>query len=130
MTRLMIWAFVFGCSDKAADSVVEVDCGDSDDATLCTAWMMSQGTSPIIDAGTPTDVTSVVLEDDVWIIRSNGLPSYSVTMDQAEIDALNARGQAATDFSEGETSAEAGVTYDLGEDIGYQSAHYGCADGA
>ena len=51
-------------------------------------------------------------------------------MEQAEIDALNARGQAATDFSEGETSAEAGMTYDWGADVGYQSAHYGCADGA
>ena len=28
------------------------------------------------------------------------------------------------------TTAEAGVTYDWGADIGFQSAHYGCADGA
>ena len=130
MIRILVSALVFGCSDKGTAPAVEVDCGEDGEAALCTEWLMSEGTSAIIDAGTPTDVTGVVLEDGIWTIRSNGLPSYTVTMDAAEIDALNARGQAETDFSSGATSAEAGVTYDWGSDIGFQSAHYGCADGA
>ena len=130
MTRLITLVLALGCSDKGSDVIVEVDCGSSADAALCTEWLMSEGTSPIIDAGVATDITGVVLEDGVWTIRSNGLPSYTVVLDAAEIDALNARGQAATDFTSGVTTAEAGVTYDWGADIGFQSAHYGCADGA
>ena len=130
MTRIVTLAFALGCSDKDSEAIVEVDCGASADSALCTEWLMSEGTSPIIDAGVATDITGVVLEDGVWTIRSNGLPSYTVVLDDAEIDALNARGQAATDFMDGATTAEAGVTYDWGADIGFQSAHYGCADGA
>jgi len=129
MHRLLLCTLALGCADKD-ENVVEVDCGEATDAAICTSWIMSEGTSAIIDAGTPTDVTGVVLEGEVWTIRSNGLPSYTVTLDAEEIAALNARGNAASDFATGQTTAEVGVTYDWGADIGYQSAQYGCADGA
>ena len=57
MTRIITLVFALGCSDKDSAAIVEVDCGSSSDAALCTEWLMSEGTSPIIDAGVATDIT-------------------------------------------------------------------------
>jgi hypothetical protein len=62
-------------------------------------------------------------------VTSMGLPNYTVTFTQAQVDALNARPLASTDFATGSTTAIAGTTYDWGADIGFNST--GCRrDGA
>ena len=58
---------------------------------------------------------------DYVSVTASGIPSYSIILNQNEIDALNNRPKAGTDFSGGQTSATAGNAIEFGEDIGYNS---------
>lgn len=66
---------------------------------------------------------------DFLLVSASGIPNYSVVMTQADIDALNSRPEAAADFDNGQTSAQAGDTIAFGQDIGYNIIHVGCALG-
>ena len=59
-------------------------------------------------------------------VEASGVPGYEVTLSQADINALNARPRAATDFASGSTTASAGQVVSFGEDIGYVSSNENC----
>jgi hypothetical protein len=61
-------------------------------------------------------------------VSASGIPNYQVTLTQDDIDALNSRPQASSDFknSNGVTTATAGQTIDFGEDIGFEIRGQGC----
>jgi hypothetical protein len=59
---------------------------------------------------------------DFAFVESTGIPNYSHIMRQAEIDSLNNRPKAATDFATGQTTTSVGETVEFGEDIGYNSS--------
>ena len=61
-------------------------------------------------------------------VSASGIPNYQMTMTQANIDSLNARPNASSDFSnsDGETTATVGQVIDFGEDIGYVIGGQGC----
>ncbi|MBQ4833126.1 YHYH protein [Pseudoalteromonas sp. MMG010] len=65
---------------------------------------------------------------DYMFVSATDIPKYDVTLTQAQIDALNNRPKAASDFANGVTSAEAGQTILFGEDIGYNSSSENCDD--
>jgi hypothetical protein len=130
-----------GDADADADTdgdtdTVTGDCGAYEDSDLCTAWVMSSGTSPLVDAGSATDVTGLSVVSDGGVefmqVSTEGLPSYDVTLTQADIDDLDARPNASTDFVSGQTTATAGTTYQWGADIGFYSFSAGdqCGEGA
>lgn len=62
-------------------------------------------------------------------ISATGIPDYQVEMTQAQIDTLNNRPEAATDFDNGQTSAQVGQIVSFGDDIGYNIIHAGCSLG-
>ena len=61
-------------------------------------------------------------------VSASGIPNYQVTLTQDDIDALNSRPQASSDFknSNGVTTATAGQTIGFGEDIGFEIRGQGC----
>jgi len=61
-------------------------------------------------------------------VSASGIPNYQVTLTQDDIDTLNSRPQASSDFrnSNGVTTATAGQTIDFGEDIGFEIRGQGC----
>jgi hypothetical protein len=66
--------------------------------------------------------------EDMIEVSASGIPNYQVTLTQDDIDALNSRPRASSDFrnSNGETTAIAGQTIDFGEDIGFEVRGQGC----
>ena len=98
---------------------------------LCDAWLYNTSgkKSAVLQedgAGILTDIayTTLSTEDDVdyLIIETSGVPSYEWKADQSDVDWLNNRPNASTDFVDGETLAQVGVTYSFGADIGYRSS--------
>ncbi|MEE2732454.1 MAG: YHYH protein [Pseudomonadota bacterium] len=61
-----------------------------------------------------------------YLVSASGVPNYSVVMTQADIDVLNSRPEAASDFDNGQTTAQAGDTIVFGEDLGYNITRVGC----
>ena len=69
-------------------------------------------------------MTTVENNQEFTSFTATGIPDYAVTMTQADIDTLNNRPNAATDFRTrtGRTSAQVGDVVEFGEDIGYARA--------
>ena len=119
-------------SEKSEIEITGNGCAGTpyDGAVLCDAWIYNQtgGLSSVLredGAGIVTDIAaSEVVEvsgQDYLVISTSGIPSYEVTFSQADIDALNARQNVGTDFANGQTTAQANMTYSFGADIGYNS---------
>lgn len=67
-------------------------------------------------------VTSESIDGKTYtVVASEGIPDYTITIDQATYDWLNARPNAASDFVSGQTTANVGDSVAFGEDIGYAS---------
>lgn len=62
-----------------------------------------------------------------WQTTFTGIPFYGHVFTQDEINKLNSRPRASTDFTTGQTTAVAGTYYDFGDDIGYASTK--CTEG-
>ena len=128
-----------GADDSAATGD---DCaaGDYADALLCTAWMLNEDgeTAAVLqsDDGSalPVNVTSVgvVTEDgeDYVLVRSTGIPNYTIDITDELISNLDSRPFADTDFTTGETTVAVGETIAFGTDIGYDGSRTGCPGGA
>lgn len=79
--------------------------------------------------GVLVNVQSLVAGQDSLTVNATGIPDYQVLMTQADVDALNNRPKAATEFVGGATSAIAGATIDFGQSIGFKTTGPGCALG-
>ena len=92
-------------------------------------WLInnSERSTFIVDGGTGTlvNVQSVSLTtvsgEAMLEVQTTGIPNYQLTMTQADIDVLNARPRASSDFNGGVTSAIVGDVIDYGEDIGFDT---------
>lgn len=62
-----------------------------------------------------------------WKATWTGIPFYGHVFTTEEVDKLNSRPDASTDFTTGQTTAVAGTYYEFGADIGYESSQ--CTDG-
>lgn len=112
--------------------------GDAcDDSTLaaddvCASWMLNtsesaavistDGTMPLVNVQSATVSTDG--DRDYVTIASMGIPNYSITFSQDDIDTLNARPLATTDFKTGAPTVAAGDSVNFGDDIGFDST--GC----
>jgi hypothetical protein len=61
-------------------------------------------------------------------VEATGIPEYNITMTQEQIDALNSRPRANTDFLLGYSTANVGDVIEFGQDIGYNSSTENCND--
>ena len=127
---------LFACNgDKNGEEALTVEgngCTETayEGSEICDAWIYNTGSSlsSVLRedaAGIVVDVASSAVVnregEDFLLITASGIPDYSVVFTQSDIDALNARPNAATDFENGSTVAQAGVTYNFGADVGYRS---------
>jgi hypothetical protein len=96
---------------------------------LCTAFALfhTQDTAEYGSAfglitTTDTDVALVSVNADrkYMDVTTSGIPSYNHELSTAEIEALNSRPLAVTDFVNGSTSAMPSEHVHFGEDIGYR----------
>lgn len=133
---------MLACTDNKEDTTEATgngcDGSSKEGAAICDAWMYNESSSlsSVLQedsSGIVTDIaSSTVVEEggkDYLLVSTSGVPSYQKTLSQTDIDSLNARPNAATDFANGVTTAQANMTYDFGEDIGYNS-NTDCATGA
>jgi len=118
-------------SEEPAIQVNGCEGTEHESSILCSSWMYNetQERSSILkdgSAGILVNITSSSVSnengEDYLIIEANGIPNYQFTFSQEDIDALNNRPNAATDFTSGTTTAQAGITYEFGTDIGYMSS--------
>lgn len=126
-----------GVNEAVTDSVeITLTVAQSSDNSLVSNWIINNDTtSTYINNGSTgvtesVQVAEVVSLSDVEYMHVNatGIPRYDVTLSQTQIDWLNERPRAATDFTNGVTSAEVGQTILFGEDIGYNSSTENCDD--
>ena len=125
-----------GCSgDKnAEEALVTLGNGCTETAyegsAICEAWFYNteSSVSSVLredGAGIVVNIASSDIRnedgEDYLVISTSGIPDYAVTFEQSDIDALNARPNANTDFENGSTIAQVGVTYNFGSDIGFKS---------
>ncbi len=105
---------------------------------ICESWMYNTSeslSSTLRENGDGIMVniaSSAVVNTDgnnYLLITASGIPDYQVTFSQNQIDGLNARPNAATDFVDGQTSVQPGVSLPFGSDIGYRSNN-DCETGA
>jgi len=67
-------------------------------------------------------VSDTTVGDAVYTyVEATGIPDYAVRLTAADLNGLNDRPQAATDFSNGSTIATVGELIAFGQDIGYQN---------
>ncbi|NMH66342.1 YHYH protein [Shewanella salipaludis] len=62
-------------------------------------------------------------------VATTGIPDYKVTLSQSDVDWLNNRPKAASDFYGGVTSAKAGEAIAFGQNIGYKPVGSSCSLG-
>jgi predicted glutamine amidotransferase len=132
-----------GVNDAVVDSVTITVSTQSEDLSLSAAhlasWIINNDTTSTYIQNNGAVVENVqsaeivtVSEDDgdveYMFVNTTDIPKYDVTLTEAQIEALNSRPLAATDFATGVTSAEAGQTILFGEDIGYNSSTENCDD--
>lgn len=78
-------------------------------------------------SGVLVNVQDVSASASSILVKATGIPNYSVLMTQDDIDSLNSRPKADTDFSTGTTTAKVGDIILFGQSIGYTGA--GCGLG-
>ncbi len=81
------------------------------------------------NAGVLVNVQSVQDNGNYVRVSATGIPDYMVELTQSQVDWLNDRPQARSDFASGRTTARAGDTVQFGEDIGYNSSSRECTVG-
>lgn len=101
-----------------------------DPATIRSAWMVnSNGAASEMFGGVEVNVQSVfsktVSGTEYVCITAADIPDYAHTMTESDIDQLNSRPKAATDFVGGVVRAVVGQIVRFGEDIGFVSS--GCS---
>lgn len=139
MNFISMFAFLasFSCtSDKETEEFQYDGCVGTayEGNPLCSVWLFNTNNEKSVvlqedSAGILVDIAYTEIQDGHLVVYASGIPNYSVTVTDADIQMLNSRPNAATDFVDGETILQAGVTYDFGADIGYRS-NSECAVGA
>jgi len=73
-------------------------------------------------------ITQESTDVEYMYVQTTDIPKYDITLTQEQVDALNNRPRATSDFYNGVTSAVVGQTVLFGEDIGYISSTQNCND--
>ena len=95
----------------------------------CTAWVDGNGRFSTFQPVNTflADVQDVYASDEAtYLVDTNCLPSYNYTVSHADVDALNTRPKADTDFENEKTTLSVGDVVKFGDDIGYVGTQ-GCA---
>ncbi|ASM54827.1 hypothetical protein PNIG_a2853 [Pseudoalteromonas nigrifaciens] len=132
-----------GTNDVVIDSVTITVRASSDYTSNTSAklasWLINKDTTStyiqnngaVVEDVQSVEVVSVAQDDadvEYMYVQTTDIPKYDVTLTQEQVDALNNRPRAATDFYNGVTSAAVGQTISFGEDIGYNSSTENCND--
>ena len=127
---------VVGCSgDKNGEEALTVQgngCTETayEGSAICEAWLYNPG--GVVSSVLREDAAGIIVNiassavvnqsgEDLLMVTASGIPDYTVVFAQSDIEALNVRPNADTDFVNSVTTAQAGVTYNFGSDIGYRS---------
>ncbi|MFT7418580.1 MAG: hypothetical protein ACI9PX_000573 [Reinekea sp.] len=128
-------------SDSASDMVsIFIVAYVDQQPNLSSAWLINNSTNSTHISGDEGDileniqsVETVTITDDetntdveYTHVKASGIPNYDITMTQDIIDQLNGRPKAATDFANGQTTAQAGEVISFGANIGYNSSTENC----
>ena len=143
-TATLIAVLTTGCfhdSDNDSNNDDDTDTGTGSDTGTGTSnlpnWLINNEEASLVlqenGSGILVNVQSATEEtvNNVAYARVNasGIPDYAVTVDQDILDGLNFRPKAATDFADGQTTAELFDIIEFGQDIGYiNNPQQNCAD--
>ncbi len=112
------------------------DAGADNSNALLEAWVLNDGSERsryIIESdsnnGVLVNVQSVQDNGSSVRVSASGIPDYLVEITQAQVDWLNSRPRANSDFASGRTTVRAGSTIVFGQDIGYNSSSRECTVG-
>ena len=116
---------------------VLLDSSDSEDKL--SAWMLNttgERSANIFESASTTgvlvnieSVEIIEVDDESYMhVVASGIPNYSVTLTQEQLDTLNARPNVSSDFIAGTSSVAVGEVVLFGDDIGYNSSSENCDD--
>jgi YHYH protein len=126
--------------DELTFAVLSALRGCSEAPPILSAWILNQGgersqhvfedasrsLGVLVDVESVSLVTDGESGEDLVAVRTSGIPSYRWTLSEQEIDELDSRPRAASDFRAGRTTAVAAEPIEFGRDIGYRSASRNC----
>lgn len=115
-------------SDEETDTSADLSHWIINNDTSSSYIYQSDGTSIFEDVQSAEVVAVDVdsLNVDYVYVEASGIPKYDITMTQDNIDSLNDRPKADSDFFDGATTAEVGDTILFGQDIGYDGSTENC----
>lgn len=105
---------------------------------LLTVWVMNETdeSAPILSNGNGDSTKSLVNVQSITsdgvsyaVLQTSGIPNYDIYINQDQIDWLNNRPKAATDFDTGSTTASSGDLIEFGTDIGYINTQCALGEG-
>lgn len=83
------------------------------------SWFLNEESHYDSNYNVLTDVTSSSLDSNEWKVTTNHIPRYDHVITDDDMDFLNGRPKASTDFKSGSTTVSSGDTVSFGQDIGY-----------
>jgi len=133
-------AAIAACSSGGSGTSNDVTTGDGTVSypELLTAWVMNSTgeTAAIISNGNgdstkpQVNVQSVASDGSTYaIVTATGIPKYDVYISQEQVDWLNNRPKAATDFDAGSTIVSSGDLIEFGTDMGYINTQCAVGEG-
>lgn len=115
-----------GTTDSDTDSVIINVARWLTNTTVRSTFVQDNGQGVLVNV---QSVATIEQNQETYVsFTATGIPNYTVTMTQDDIDSLNNRPRARMDFSatNGLTTAQVGDVIEFGEDIGYEIPRAGC----
>lgn len=85
------------------------------------SWLLNTNGDSNSYFSATTEMSSSSYSAGKWVTVTNRIPKYNHEFTTNDINDLNSRPKAATDFISGSTTAIAGTTYQFGSNIGYKT---------
>lgn len=85
------------------------------------SWLMNTNNHYNSYFAAKTDTLTSSLSNGKWSVTNNRIPHYDREFTEDDINRMNTRPKASSDFDTGKTTAVAGSTYIWGQDLGYKS---------
>ena len=100
-------------ASSAAAADVDFSCAHAN------SWFLNEDNHMDASYSVKTDITSSAMVQGEWRVTTNRIPKYDHVMTAADMDFLNTRPRAASDYTTGATTVSEGETVTFGQSIGY-----------
>lgn len=120
---LLLTSLIISCSNPSGTTCL--DDQDWGNSVQCTAWRINTEATSVHITGALTEIQAATVEtdgDDAFVrIETQGIPAYSYTIQDTDMESLLNRPKADEDFVNGMPTVTNGDQVEFGQDIGYDN---------